>query len=348
MGPDNADADPGGRDDQRRRHDLAGRPRPALQHVPRAERKALQKFIQGNATVYAGKGKLANRAYKFLNPALSTSQRLFDELSQRLARAAALPRDGRQDLRRDRRPARRPRRAWSATATSAAGGRQPEHALDPLAATLRPTRCARRTRPSSTCARPSTTSTRSSPPPTRRPRTWPRSCAASRPSRPTAAPSSGTSPTSPGCPAPTTTSPTRCKLLPRRRSAGNTAFPAAVKAMNASQDNFAFIARPTRRTCSGCSPSSARRRPTTTPTATTRASRRRRRNIFDYDARHQELEPDLQRARAAAVRRARLRHLPPLPRRRHAARRRRLQPVPRRRRARDRRLRSHRRPAGGP
>ena len=45
------------------------------------ERKALQKFIQGNATAYAGKGKLANRAYKFLNPALSTSQRLFDELS---------------------------------------------------------------------------------------------------------------------------------------------------------------------------------------------------------------------------------------------------------------------------
>ena len=45
------------------------------------ERKALQKFIQGNATAYAGSGRLANRAYKFLNPALSTSQRLFDELS---------------------------------------------------------------------------------------------------------------------------------------------------------------------------------------------------------------------------------------------------------------------------
>ncbi len=45
------------------------------------ERKALQKFIQGNATAYAGKGALANRAYKFLNPALSTSTRLFQELS---------------------------------------------------------------------------------------------------------------------------------------------------------------------------------------------------------------------------------------------------------------------------
>lgn len=45
------------------------------------ERKALQKFIQGNATVYAGRTQLANRAYKFLNPALSTSERLFAELS---------------------------------------------------------------------------------------------------------------------------------------------------------------------------------------------------------------------------------------------------------------------------
>jgi len=45
------------------------------------ERRALQKFIDGNATVYAGKQQLANRAYKFLNPALSTSTKLFEELS---------------------------------------------------------------------------------------------------------------------------------------------------------------------------------------------------------------------------------------------------------------------------
>jgi phospholipid/cholesterol/gamma-HCH transport system substrate-binding protein len=45
------------------------------------ERKALQKFIQGNATVYTGKTQLANRAYKFLNPALSSSERLFAEIS---------------------------------------------------------------------------------------------------------------------------------------------------------------------------------------------------------------------------------------------------------------------------
>lgn len=45
------------------------------------ERRALQNFIKGNATVYAGRSQLANRAYKFLNPALSTSERLFAELS---------------------------------------------------------------------------------------------------------------------------------------------------------------------------------------------------------------------------------------------------------------------------
>jgi phospholipid/cholesterol/gamma-HCH transport system substrate-binding protein len=44
-------------------------------------RAALQKFIRGNAGVYAGKGVLANRAYKFLNPSLSTSAKLFEELS---------------------------------------------------------------------------------------------------------------------------------------------------------------------------------------------------------------------------------------------------------------------------
>jgi phospholipid/cholesterol/gamma-HCH transport system substrate-binding protein len=46
------------------------------------ERKALQKFITGNAVAYTGKGRLANRAYKFLNPSLSTSTKLFDELSK--------------------------------------------------------------------------------------------------------------------------------------------------------------------------------------------------------------------------------------------------------------------------
>ena len=45
------------------------------------ERRALQKFIEGNASAYAGKGRLANRAYKFINPALNASERVFTELS---------------------------------------------------------------------------------------------------------------------------------------------------------------------------------------------------------------------------------------------------------------------------
>lgn len=45
------------------------------------QRLALQKFIKGNATVYTGNTKLANRAYKFLNPALSSSEQLFSQLS---------------------------------------------------------------------------------------------------------------------------------------------------------------------------------------------------------------------------------------------------------------------------
>lgn len=53
------------------------------------QRTSLKKFIEGNATVYAGKQKLANRAYKFLNPSFSTSEKLFAELS---ADSAALSR----------------------------------------------------------------------------------------------------------------------------------------------------------------------------------------------------------------------------------------------------------------
>jgi phospholipid/cholesterol/gamma-HCH transport system substrate-binding protein len=45
------------------------------------QRTSLKKFIEGNATVYAGKQKLANRAYKFINPSFSTSEKLFAEVS---------------------------------------------------------------------------------------------------------------------------------------------------------------------------------------------------------------------------------------------------------------------------
>jgi phospholipid/cholesterol/gamma-HCH transport system substrate-binding protein len=43
-------------------------------------RKALQQFVQGSAQLYADKGGEANRTYKYLNPALSTSSRVTREL----------------------------------------------------------------------------------------------------------------------------------------------------------------------------------------------------------------------------------------------------------------------------
>jgi len=46
-------------------------------------RKALQDFFKGGAKQYAGKGgKRQNAAYEYLNPALSTSSRLFNELNR--------------------------------------------------------------------------------------------------------------------------------------------------------------------------------------------------------------------------------------------------------------------------
>jgi phospholipid/cholesterol/gamma-HCH transport system substrate-binding protein len=43
-------------------------------------RKALQEVIQGSATQYAGKGKIANKALEYFNPTLSTTSRLVNEL----------------------------------------------------------------------------------------------------------------------------------------------------------------------------------------------------------------------------------------------------------------------------
>ena len=80
-GPNNADELPAGDtitgDDTTAPVDLD-----QLFNVFRAkQRTSLKKFIAGNATVYAGKQQLANRAYKFINPAFSTSEKLFTELS---------------------------------------------------------------------------------------------------------------------------------------------------------------------------------------------------------------------------------------------------------------------------
>jgi phospholipid/cholesterol/gamma-HCH transport system substrate-binding protein len=60
------------------------------------ERNSLKKFISGNATAYAGKSKLANRAYRFINPAFSTSTKLFTELSSDSASLQRLLVDGSQ------------------------------------------------------------------------------------------------------------------------------------------------------------------------------------------------------------------------------------------------------------
>jgi phospholipid/cholesterol/gamma-HCH transport system substrate-binding protein len=46
------------------------------------ERRALSEVIEGQATIYAGKGKQANRTYKFLSPSFSASERLFAELNR--------------------------------------------------------------------------------------------------------------------------------------------------------------------------------------------------------------------------------------------------------------------------
>ena len=46
------------------------------------ERRALRNVIQGFATSYAGRGEEANETYKYLNPGLSTTQRLLAELTR--------------------------------------------------------------------------------------------------------------------------------------------------------------------------------------------------------------------------------------------------------------------------
>ena len=45
-------------------------------------RKALSKVFRGSATQYGGRGDMANEGWRFLNPSLATSSRLFDELNR--------------------------------------------------------------------------------------------------------------------------------------------------------------------------------------------------------------------------------------------------------------------------
>jgi phospholipid/cholesterol/gamma-HCH transport system substrate-binding protein len=45
-------------------------------------RKSLQQFFKGNARQFAGRGEQANKGLEYLNPALATSSRLFNELTK--------------------------------------------------------------------------------------------------------------------------------------------------------------------------------------------------------------------------------------------------------------------------
>ena len=45
-------------------------------------RKSLQDFFKGSSNQFKGKGALANKGFEYLNPALSTSRRLFGELNR--------------------------------------------------------------------------------------------------------------------------------------------------------------------------------------------------------------------------------------------------------------------------
>jgi phospholipid/cholesterol/gamma-HCH transport system substrate-binding protein len=46
------------------------------------ERKGLQDFIQGSATVYAGRGEEANETYRYLSPALTATDNLIQEINR--------------------------------------------------------------------------------------------------------------------------------------------------------------------------------------------------------------------------------------------------------------------------
>lgn len=46
------------------------------------ERKGLQDFIQGSATVYAGRGEEANETYRYLSPALTATDKLIQEINR--------------------------------------------------------------------------------------------------------------------------------------------------------------------------------------------------------------------------------------------------------------------------
>jgi phospholipid/cholesterol/gamma-HCH transport system substrate-binding protein len=50
--------------------------------IDKETRRNIQKFFKGSARLYRGYGDQANRGFEYLNPALSTSRRLFNELTE--------------------------------------------------------------------------------------------------------------------------------------------------------------------------------------------------------------------------------------------------------------------------
>jgi phospholipid/cholesterol/gamma-HCH transport system substrate-binding protein len=50
--------------------------------IDKETRRSIQKFFKGSARLYRGYGDQANRGFRYLNPALSTSRRLFGELTR--------------------------------------------------------------------------------------------------------------------------------------------------------------------------------------------------------------------------------------------------------------------------
>ena len=108
-------------DDLRRGHDLAGRHRPALQHLPaQAARPPCRSSSRATPPSTRARAELANRAYKFLNPALSTSTQLFAELSSDSAALSRFLVSGSQTFGAlaDR---RRTSPRWSSTANTTLG-----------------------------------------------------------------------------------------------------------------------------------------------------------------------------------------------------------------------------------
>ena len=122
-------------------------------------RRALQRFVQGSAGLYAGRTAQARLGWLYLDPFLSTSSQLLGELDRdtpALARFVVANSHLATDVGR----ARPTSPTWST-------GSRPQPARSPCAGASSPTRsprcrrsCGGRTAPSWTCARHSTTSTR--------------------------------------------------------------------------------------------------------------------------------------------------------------------------------------------